>query len=166
MKKLVMETEFDYSPEEIEEAMFEQEFLDLCAEKIADVKKITLEEKTDISDTRKRYKMKYDVDPPMPGFMSKLVPAGGQSMMMIMEMDRATQKSTVEVIPGQMADKIKSSGSSTFSQKGDKWVQRMELEIEVKIKLIGGKIEKFVVGQIEDSMKKQFELLRGYMAKK
>ena len=166
MQKLVLETEFDFSPEVIAEASVDQEFLDHVAANVADVVSITIEEDIDIDDKRRKVTMKYEVDPPVPGFLQKLVPDGNKSMTMVMEMDKEALTTTMKMIPSFMADKVKGGGRASFTQKGDKWVQRIEMEVEVKVKLIGGKIEKFVLAQMEDSMRQEFALMNEYLKKK
>ena len=166
MKKLILDTEFDCSPEMMIKTTVDPEFLDYACTNMDDISQITVIEIRDISPSKTLYKLKYEVDPPLPGFIQKIVPKGSKGMVMALEIDRDKNLSTVDIIPEIMQDKFKGHGTASFMQKGDKWVQHMEIDMEVKIKVIGGKIEEFIVKQMETSMKKEFELMNLFIKEK
>ena len=166
MKKIVMDTEFDYHPEVIEENFADPDLLEYIESNHPQIEKIDVQEVKEITPDRKQYIMRYTINAPLPGFLQKMVKSEKNAMLISMEMDRETLSAKIDVTPEIMADKIKTGGKATFTEKGDKWIQHVEVELEVKVKLIGGKIEDFAVKMAGEVLKKEFELRNEFLKKK
>ena len=79
--------------------------------------------------------------------------------------DTKTLTGTMEMIPGQMADKIKVSGKVSVEKQGDRWVQRVDGDATVKIFGVGKVVEKFLVEKIQGSTATETRLRNEYMHK-
>ena len=68
------------------------------------------------------------------------------------EFDKKSQKYIVKTIPSTMADKIKTNGIIYVTPDGDNVCYRIaDMEIEVKIPFIGGKIEQYLGDELDKS---------------
>ena len=166
MKKIVMDSEYDFHPEVIEENFADPELLDYIVANHPSIDKIEIEDVKEITPDKKLYAMKYTINVPIPGFLQKMVKSDSNTMGISMEMDRKTLTAKIDVKPDIMPDKVSSSGKAVFTQKGDKWVQHVEVDLEVKVKMIGGQIEKFAVKMAGDILSKEFELRNEFLKKK
>ncbi len=166
MKKIIMDTVYNHHPEVIEENFSDPELLKYIVENHPGIKNIVLSDIIEITPDRKRYEMKYDIDVPVPGFLEKMIPPDAKGMTIAMEMDRATLSATIDVTTDFMSDKVIAGGEVKFTEKDGKWNQHVEVTMEVKVKLIGGKIEKFASQMAEEVMAKEFQLRSDYLNKK
>lgn len=101
----------------------------------------------------------------LPGFMKKLV----QGALTYREKNvfRARDnRMEVETIPSVLADKIVSAGTYWLEPAGEGRVRRVyEGEVTCKIPLVGGKIEKQIVSEVEESYRKTTRFTRDWLAK-
>jgi hypothetical protein len=84
---------------------------------------------------------------------------------MKLTVDSKTLTGTMEMIPSQMADKIKISGKISVEQQGDRWVQRVDGDATVKIFGVGKVVEKFLVDKIQSSTEIETRLRNEYLHK-
>jgi hypothetical protein len=116
--------------------------------------------------TRRTVEMKYTTDVSLPGPIKKVMgSAASQALVMKLTMDSETLTGTMEMIPGQMADKIKISGRVSVEKLGDRWVQRVDGDAAVKIFGVGKVVEKFLVEKIQSSTAIETKLRNEYMHK-
>ena len=62
-----------------------------------------------------------------------------------------TYKGEWKTIPMMLANKVKSAGTYSFTQKGDDVLRIVEGDIDIKILGVGGMIEKFICADVERS---------------
>ncbi len=163
MQKISIQAEFDAAPDVIVAATMAPDFLTYVAANMDDINKVTIEEETDIGPGKKRIRMRYEGEPDLPGFIRKIVPSGSKGMVSILDLDTSDNSHAMELVLDFLKDKFSSSGRGTFTQKEGKWIYRIELDLEVKIKLIGAKAEKAVAAMMEKSLKGQMELLQLFL---
>jgi hypothetical protein len=102
----------------------------------------------------------------LPGPIKKVMgSAASQALVMKLTMDTKTLTGTMEMIPGQMADKMKISGKVSVEKQGDRWVQRVDGDATVKIFGVGKVVEKFLVDKIQGSTATETRLRNEYMHK-
>ena len=65
----------------------------------------------------------------------------------------------MEMIPSQMADKIKVSARISVAREGSGWVQHVDGDATVKIFGVGKMMEKFLVEKIQNSSESETRLL-------
>ena len=108
--------------------------------------------------------MKYTTDVSLPGPIKKVMgSAASQSLVMKLTVDTKTSTGTMEMIPSQMADKIKISGKVSVEKQGDRWVQRVDGDATVKIFGVGKIVEKFLVDKIQSSTAIETRLRNEYL---
>ena len=102
----------------------------------------------------------------MPGPLKKVMGgAATQSMTMKLTVNTKNSSGTMEMIPGQLADKIKVTGKVSIAKEGNKWVQRINGDATVKIFGIGKMAEKFLVEQLQNSTAHENRIRNEYMHK-
>jgi hypothetical protein len=81
--------------------------------------------------------------------------------------DPATRLWTFNVVTSKLADRLKITGKLWAEPKGDKKMERVcEMEIEVKILVGGGAIEKFVESTTRDNYVKAAKFTNSFIAEK
>ena len=142
---------FDFPPEVTQKYMTDEKALQYLKDNHPDLRDIEV-----IQDSEKGGKrvieMKYISDVNLPGPLKKVMGgAASQALTIKFNINTKDHTGTMEMIPGQMADKIKVSGDISVKQQGDKWVQHIDGEVSVKIFGVGKMAEKFLVEKIESS---------------
>ncbi len=154
---------FDFPPEVTEKYMTDEKALKDLADKHPDLVDIKIVKDTKDGDIR-NLEMLYTVAANMPGPLKKVMGgAATQSMTMKLSVNSKDSSGTMEMIPGQMADKIKVTGKVITSKEGDKWVQRVNGDASVKIFGIGKMAEKFLVEQLQTSTAHENRIRNEYM---
>ena len=106
----------------------------------------------------------FRTDVSLPGPIKKVMgSAASQSLVMKLTVDTKTLTGTMEMIPSQMADKIKISGKVSVEKQGDRWVQRVDSDATVKIFGVGKVLEKFLVDKIQSSSVIETRLRNEYL---
>ncbi len=154
---------FDFPPEVTQKYMTDEKALKDLADKHPDLVEIKVVKDTMKGDIR-NLEMQYTVAANMPGPLKKVMGgAATQSLTMKLAIDTKNASGTMEMIPGQMPDKIKVSGKVTSSKEGDKWVQRVNGDASVKIFGIGKMAEKFLVETLQASSAHENRIRNEYM---
>ncbi len=82
-----------------------------------------------------------------------------------LDYDFGTYKGTWKTISSLMTDKVKSSGTFSFTQEGGGIARVVEGDIKVKIFGVGGVIEKFIVADIGRSYEKAADFTQRWIDK-
>lgn len=119
-------------------------------------------EQEDLPDG-KRLKLKMSPKVELPGFMAKLV--GGRNDYVEERIwNDKTLSNTWKILPAISPDKVNIGGTVTVKDLGGgKCARIIEGDFEVRVALVGGKIEKFIISQTEDSFKKGEAFIRQYI---
>ena len=102
----------------------------------------------------RRRKVRIEPRAEMPGFMKKLI---GDGIQYLEEgsFDPVKKLWTYKVTTSKLTEKIQISGTFFAEPKGDKKVDRVcVLTVNVKIPLVGGKVEEFIIKTTRDSYDK------------
>ena len=163
--KFVQQMTFDFPPEITQKYLTDEDALNYMVENNPELSKIeVLADRVD--GTNRTVEMKYTTDVSLPGPIKKVMgSAGSQALVMKLTMDTETLTGTMDMIPGQMADKIKISGKVAVEKQGDRWVQRIDGEATVKIFGVGKVVEKFLVEKIQGSTATETRLRNEYLHK-
>lgn len=79
--------------------------------------------------------------------------------------DPVTKKWSYKITTSKMADKISISGLFWAEPRGDKKIERIcEVDLNVKVPLVGGEIEKFIAKTTADSYEKAWQFTNQYIA--
>jgi hypothetical protein len=109
--------------------------------------------------------MKYTLDLPMPGPVKKALGGGISSLVADLIVDTTNNTGTLDITPSVFADKIKAGGRLYFEKRGEKWIQRMEGDVTVKIFAVGKMVEKFFADKFQSSFGQESRLRNEYMVK-
>ena len=163
--KFVQQMTFDFPPEITQKYLTDDEALNYMVENNPELSKIeVLADRVD--GTKRTVEMKYTTDVSLPGPIKKVMGgAASQALVMKLTMDTKTLTGTMDMIPGQMADKIKISGKVSVEKQGDRWVQRVDGDATVKIFGVGKVVEKFLVEKIQGSTATETRLRNEYLHK-
>ncbi len=169
MKTVSIEVIHNYHPEVVEEYFIHPEMIDYLVEHHPFMEKIkVLESRRD--ETESFYKLKYILALPIPAAIKKLINAASDELTtgvtVEMNVDKEALKIDVQITPEFMVDKVESSSVSTFSEKGDKWAQKIDVSIDINAFGVGGIIEKYAVGVAKELMQTTFELIDEFLSKK
>ena len=163
--KFEAEFELDFAPEVIREHMVEPDTLEYIATYHPEISRIDLLEDKTEGDIR-RVKVRYLMDMPVPEIAKKALKAEPDSFCILLETNLRNNVAKFEVLPDMLADKFIGYGKVTFNQKGDKWIQKMEGEIKVKIFGVGGMMEKLAVKKATESFGSEIRLRNEHLRKK
>ena len=159
--KLHIENVFDATPQELWDLFNSKEFEDRL-EETSGVRMTTLEENIegDVEERRIECKSKKE----LPGFMAKVLGAKHLTYTQINKLDRSKDKLWWQVIPMAMSDKVTAEGTTVVTAEGDQSRRVVSGEISVRIPLIGGRIEKVILGEVEASYQRAAELAESLIA--
>lgn len=156
---------FDFPPDVMQKYLTDEKALEYLKNNHPDIRDIQVLEDREEGD-RRVVQMKYVTDVSLPGPIKKVVGgAASQSMVMRFIVNKKDNSGTMEMIPSQMADKIKISGKVTQEKRGDHWVQFMSGEATVKVFGVGKMIEKLLVEKIQSSSETETRLRNEYIRK-
>jgi hypothetical protein len=154
---------FDFPPETTQKYLTDEGALKYMVDNNPELSKIEVLVDRE-EGTKRTVEMKYTTDVSLPGPIKKVMgSAASQSLVMKLSVDTETLTGTMEMIPSQMADKIKISGKVSVEKQGDRWVQRVDGDASVKIFGVGKVVEKFLVEKIQSSTEIETRLRNEYM---
>lgn len=161
--KFLQQMAFDFPPETTQKYLTDEGALKYMVDNNPELSKIeVLVDRTE--GTKRTVEMKYTTDVSLPGPIKKVMgSAASQALVMKLTVDSKTLTGTMEMIPSQMADKIKISGKVSVEQQGDRWVQRVDGDATVKIFGVGKVVEKFLVDKIQSSTEIETRLRNEYL---
>ena len=163
--KFVQQMAFDFPPETTQKYLTDDGALKYMVDNNPELSKIEVLADR-MEGTKRTVEMKYTTDVSLPGPIKKVMgSAASQALVMKLTVDSETLTGTMEMIPGQMADKIKVSGKVSVEKQGDRWVQRVDGDATVKIFGVGKVVEKFLVEKIQGSTATETRLRNEYMHK-
>jgi hypothetical protein len=154
---------FDFPPETTQKYLTDEGALKYMVENNPELRKIEVLVDRE-EGTQRTVEMRYTTDVSLPGPVKKVMgSAASQSLVMKLTVDTKTLNGKMEMIPGQMADKIKISGKVSVEKQGDRWVQLVDGEATVKIFGVGKVVEKFLVDKIQSSTAIETRLRNEYL---
>jgi len=164
--KFQQQMAFDFPPEITQKYLTDDGALQYMVENNPELSRIEVLVDRE-EGTKRTVEMKYTTAVSLPGPIKKVMgSAASQSLVMKLTLDSKTLTGTMEMIPGQMADKIKISGRVSVEKQGDRWVQRVDGDATVKIFGVGKVVEKFLVDKIQSSTAIETRLRNEYMQSK
>ena len=155
---------FDFPPEIVRNYMFDEKATRYVVENHPEIKELTITDKKEEAG-KIYFKMKYTLDLPMPGPVKKALGGGISSLVADLIVDTTNNTGTLDITPSVFADKIKAGGRLYFEKRGEKWIQRMEGDVTVKIFAVGKVVEKFFVEKFQSSFGQESRLRNEYMVK-
>ena len=124
--KFLQQMAFDFPPEITQKYLTDQGALNYLVENNPELSRIEVLVDHEEGTTR-TVEIKYTTDVSLPGPIRKVMgSAASQSLVMKLTVDTKTLAGTMEMIPSQMADKIKISGKVSVEKQGGRWVQRVD----------------------------------------
>ena len=161
--KFLQQMAFDFPPETTQKYLTDEGALKYMVDNNPELSKIEVLVDRE-EGTKRTVEMKYTTDVSLPGPIKKVMgSAASQALVMKLTVDSKTLTGTMEMIPSQMADKIKISGKVSVEQQGDRWVQRVDGDATVKIFGVGKVVEKFLVDKIQSSTEIETRLRNEYL---
>ena len=161
--KFVQQMAFDFPPEITQKYLTDEGALKYMVDNNPELTKIEVLVDRE-EGTKRTVEMKYTTDVSLPGPIKKVMgSAASQSLVMKLTVDTKSLTGTMEMIPSQMADKIKISGKVFVEKQGDRWVQRVDGDATVKIFGVGKVVEKFLVEKIQSSTEIETRLRNEYL---
>jgi len=154
---------FDFPPDVSQKYLADEGALKYLAQNLPDISRI--EVVTDRTEgSRRTVELRYTTEMSLPGPIKKVMGgAASQTMLTRFSIDTETHTGTMEMIPSQMADKIKVSAKISVAQEGNAWVQRVDGDATVKIFGVGKMVEKFLVEKIQTSSQSETRLRNAYI---
>jgi Protein of unknown function (DUF2505) len=116
-------------------------------------------------DDKVYIKLKYTMEVSMPGPVKKALGGASHSFVADLILDTQNQTATIEFNPARLADKIKAGARVTFERQGDRWVQRLDGDVTVKIFGLGKVVERFIVEKFQHSYATEARLRNDYMGR-
>ena len=110
-------------------------------------------------------KLKYTMEVSMPGPVKKALGGASHSFVADLILDTQNNTATLEFNPARLADKIKAGARIAFEKEGDRWIQRLDGDVTVKILGLGKVVEKFVVEKFRNSYTLEARLRNEYVHK-
>jgi len=110
-------------------------------------------------------KLKYTMEVSMPGPVKKALGGASHSFVADLILDTQNNTATLEFNPARMADKIKAGARVTFEKQGDRWMQRMDGDVTVKIFGVGKVVEKFIIEKFQSSYAIEARLRNDYLSR-
>ncbi len=148
----------DYPPEVAGQYLTDAQALRYVQDHHPEVSAIEVLEDRYEGDTR-FVAMKYTTAISLPGPIRKIVSgAGSPSMVMKFTLNTRDHSGTMEMVPSQMAERVRVFATITTEEKSGRWVQHMDGEATVRMFGVGKLAEKFLVEKIQSSSETEFKL--------
>ena len=155
----------DYPPEVAGQYLTDAQALRYVQDHHPEVSAIEVLEDRYEGDTR-FVAMRYTTQGSLPGPIKKLVGgAGSPSMVMKFTLNTQDYSGRMEVVPSQLAEKIRIFARITTEEQDGRWVQLMDGEAKVQIFGVGKVLEKFLVEKIQNASQTEFRLRNEYLRK-
>jgi len=110
-------------------------------------------------------KMKYTMEVAMPAAVKKALGGASHSFVADLILDTQNNTATLEFNPARLGDKIKAGAVIVFEREGDRWRQRMEGDVTVKVFGVGKVVEKFIVEKFQHSYALEARLRNEYLSR-
>jgi len=154
----------DFPPEIYQKYLVDEGALAYLRENHSEIRDLEVLENR--PDNDKIYmKLKYTMEVSMPGPVKKALGGASHSFVADLILDTQNNTATLEFNPARMADKIKAGARVTFEKQGDRWVQRMDGDVTVKIFGVGKVVEKFIVEKFQNSYALEARLRNDYVSR-
>jgi hypothetical protein len=117
-------------------------------------------------DGTRRRRVRIEPKTDAPAVVKKLI---GDSIGYLEEgtFNPTSKKWLYKITTTKMSDKISTAGTFWVEPRGDKQIERIcEVELNVKIPLVGGEIEKFIAKTTADSYEKAWQFTNQFIAQK
>ena len=108
-------------------------------------------------------KIKCTAKKELPKMLARALGSDRLSYTQVNKLDRKADRLEWEVIPMALADKVVAKGITTIVVRDGKSHRTVDGEITVSIPLVGGAIEKVIVGEVQDSFQKAADLAARFM---
>ena len=123
----------DYPPEVYQKYLVDQGALAYLSQNHPEIRDVEVIENR-VQDDKVYVKMKYTMEVSMPAPVKKAL--GGASHSFVADLILDTQNNMRKrhrIQPGQAGDKIKAGARIAFNREGDRWTQRLDGDVTVKI---------------------------------
>lgn len=152
----------DFPPEVYQNYLADQGALSYLSDHHPEILHVeVLENRTE--EAKVYVKMKYTMEVSMPGPVKKALGGASHSFVADLILDTQNNTATLEFLPARLADKIKAGARIAFDREGDRWVQRLDGDVTVKILGLGRVVEKFVVEKFQSSYTIEARLRNEYI---
>lgn len=155
MKKLYIESHFDATPDEIWDVFESDAFRERLSEHTG-VSSELLEEKEQNGVIVR--KLKFTTNSDLPKIAAKALGTKRLSYEQTNRFDRGNSRLDWNVVLPNLSDRVKVSGVTSIAPDGSGSKRTVDGTIEVKMRLIGGQIEKVVADRFSGSMTRAVEL--------
>ncbi len=108
-------------------------------------------------------KLKYTMEVAMPGPVKKALGGASHSFVADLILDSRNDTATLEFNPARLSDKIKAGARIAFQPDGERWMQRLDGDVTVKILGLGRVVEKFMVDKFRNSYSIETRLRNEYI---
>lgn len=102
----------------------------------------------------------------LPGFMASALGAKHLTYTQTNRLDRKANRLQWKVVPMALADKVTAEGTTVVTEQDGRSVREIEGEITVRIPLIGGRIEKAILQEVERSYDRAAKLAQQILAER
>jgi hypothetical protein len=82
----------------------------------------------------------------------------------VADFDPSSHEWTFQIHPHVLAGRIECSGRYTFEPDGDGTTRKVEVDLKVKVPLVGGRVEKEIAKGLRETMDAEAELLVDYLS--
>ncbi len=152
----------DFPPEVYQKYLADQGALSYLSQNHPEI--LDVEVLEDRAEEDKVYvKLKYTMEVAMPGPVKKALGGASHSFVADLILDTQNNTATLEFNPARLGDKIKAGARIAFEPEGDRWVQRLDGDVTVKILGLGRVVEKFVVEKFQNSYTIEARLRNEYI---
>lgn len=153
---------FDASLERVEEAVLSEEYNERLKD-LPNVGERVVTEQRERSDGTVRRVVHYEFDGRLPPAVEKIIGAKMVSWDEIGVFDPAGHEWAFEIDPHVLADRFECHGTYTFREEGGTTVREVAVELEVKIPVVGGRVEKAIAEGLEETLQAEGRLLARYL---
>lgn len=118
----------------------------------------------DVTAGKLRREVKVGADREIPPTVAKILGANRIEYTETIDYTFGTFRGTWSTLSSLMTEKVDSRGTFAFGASGGGVTRTIEGDVTVKITLVGGMIEKFIVADVEKSYEKAAEFTRRWLA--
>ena len=158
--KLSVTSEFNASPETVW-AAFESEAFEARLEQESGMVKTLLETRTEGGVRYQRIRV--ERRKPLPGFVAKVLGSKTLGFVQTERFDSATSCSNWSVEVPALGDRVSVSGSTSITATPTGSRRVLQGEVSVRVRLVGGAIEKAVVGDFQKTAARAVEIARTFL---
>jgi len=145
--------------------LFESDEFSVRLEAQTNIKAQVLEERPD-GDNKVYRHMKYTSGTELPKMVAKALGSKSLTYEQFNRLDRNTGKMVWQVELPVLKDRVSVSGTTTISAHEGGCRRVVDGDISVRMRLVGGQIEKAVVGEFEKSMGRAVDIVRDLIKEK